>query len=811
MSSIDRTVARAVILLMCSTPLEGCGAGDDLPLLTVEMPLHLEDHLGEARVTGSVAPSDGPKAMEWRFDQPQPGWRAARVPNPVSDLATVEATGDALRLTLTDATRRADGTPVGSVAVDVPPTAANEWGDVVVRVRSDSTVSTVNLRVNPGGANAANGPAVPVVRDGTIQTYRLPWPTGGAAPVQAWIAAGRPVQSLGVGAQAPEGPGSIDILSVRGPPIEEGYRDPPSGIRHLLDPGFSRRTLYTNAPSRLEFRIAVPDGGRLDYGLRVLRDDVPVTFRVGVQVGRGELEIMTEEVVSDANEWLQRSVDLSAFGGEIVALVLENDAEDAGAIAFWSAPTVSAVGRSSRPNVIFYVIDTGAADQMSLYGYNRRTTPNLDAIAAEGAVFERAHSTAVNTASSTPSFMTSLHSSVLGGSGDRLPPEAKTMAERFHEAGYPTAVFTWNPNAGSNTGLERGVDVFHDGTTETYRAPSRSSVELHRDFWEWRTTYPGSPYWVHFQTLDVHRPTIPPPPFAGLFAPVGTAERTLREDSILRAWDDNEGTTWGFVYQANPARWEDTGVDRVSHYDARRALYDETMAHQDYQLGRFVERLKLSGEWENTLLVIASDHSIHATDDFLKLGRDADAADEPYILLRSSASWIPLVFIWPGHIPGGQRIRERVSMIDVQPTVLELAGLPQPEILQGQSLVPLLLGRDGWEPRPVIFDHFDLNPQGEPSGSIEVIDGRWGASLLIRERAENEPRPAPVLVYDVDNDPMALHPLNEERPDLVAEYTGFLTRQWEAHQLLAKRFTPGGDIELTTEQVERLRTLGYIR
>ncbi|MGH7555880.1 MAG: sulfatase-like hydrolase/transferase [Longimicrobiales bacterium] len=96
----------------------------------------------------------------------------------------------------------------------------------------------------------------------------------------------------------------------------------------------------------------------------------------------------------------------------------------------------------SRPNVIFYVIDGGGADQMSVYGYNRRTTPNLEALAREGAVFERAHSTASWSQPSTTSFMTSLHSSVLGNY-ERfapLPAEARPMAERFREGGYQTAV-----------------------------------------------------------------------------------------------------------------------------------------------------------------------------------------------------------------------------------------------------------------------------------------------------------------------------------------------------------------------------------
>ena len=161
------------------------------------------------------------------------------------------------------------------------------------------------------------------------------------------------------------------------------------------------------------------------------------------------------------------------------------------------------------------------------------------------------------------------------------------MAERFHEAGYPTAVFTSNANAGSVSNLERGVDVFRDQRVDR---KTGSSVELRRDFWDWRDAFPGEPYWVHFQTTDVHAQHRPTAPFAGLFAPGGNTQ--------LAQW----GSTMG----------------RVQFYNLWRSLFDETMAHQDYQLGRFVARLQETGQWENTLLIIAADHSIEAgSDDFL--------------------------------------------------------------------------------------------------------------------------------------------------------------------------------------------------
>ena len=238
------------------------------------------------------------------------------------------------------------------------------------------------------------------------------------------------------------------------------------------------------------------------------------------------------------------------------------------------------------------------------------------------------------------------------------------------------------------------------------------------------------------------------------------------------------------------------------------------MAHNDYQLGRLIDRLKAEGEWDNTLLIIGGDHSIEAYFNGMGLAlNDSLPPRWSWPILRPTISRVPLMFVWAGHIEGGQRIAHPVSMIDVLPTLLDLVGLPPAEIGQGQSLAPLMLGRDGWEPRPVILDEFTADfTTGELEGRIEVVDGRWGASLEI-----NDPewyggsRPSPLLLYDLWNDPMALWSLHEERPDLVQKYTAFLEEQFEAHVALSQYFTPSGGVELTPEQLRTLRTLGYIQ
>jgi arylsulfatase A-like enzyme len=453
---------------------------------------------------------------------------------------------------------------------------------------------------------------------------------------------------------------------------------------------------------------------------------------------------------------------------------------------------------------------------MSLYGYNRRTTPNLDRLAAEGAVFEHAYSTSLWTGPSTATFMTGLHNSVLGNTFRGALPSvnARTLAERFHEAGYRTAVLTSNPNAGTLSNLQRGVDVFRD---HRINPPFTSSVHLHREFWNWRAASSGEPYWVHFQSTDVHQPHEPQPPFAGLFASSGGRAQLTQWDGVMNQWRRRNAAESPPKRLPWSARFAETGIDRKAYYNLYRALYDESLAHQDYQLGRFVEQLRQSGEWEHTVLVIAADHAINrGSINFVVPMLDApppewstdEALQSP--IFRSSNSRVPLMFIWPGHIAGGQRLRQPVSMIDVMPTLLDLAGLPAPDVLQGQSLAPLLLDRPGWRARPVIFDEFRGDTKtGELYGMIEVMDGRWGASLWIgpfRDRS----RP-PLILYDVWEDPEALTLMNDARPDLVEKYTTFLQDQWMDHQALAKQFKPGGQSTLTPEQLERLRSLGYIR
>jgi len=135
--------------------------------------------------------------------------------------------------------------------------------------------------------------------------------------------------------------------------------------------------------------------------------------------------------------------------------------------------------------------------------------------------------------------------------------------------------------------------------------------------------------------------------------------------------------------------------------------------------------------------------------------------------------------------------------------------------MQGQSLTPLLLGKAGWEPRPVIIDEFyGDNDTGELSGDIAMIDRRWIAWGDIPMRSEDTPeekkRP-PITLFDRWKDPFHAGSVHEERPDLVEKYIRLIEAQWEAHKALAQQFKRSEDSPLTPEQIRTLRSLGYIQ
>jgi arylsulfatase A-like enzyme len=827
-----------------------CGANGGKGAVVEHSLIHLADRVAEAEVSSAATPAASQQRQSWNLAEADASaeWRKVSSDD-FPSLARVEAEAieDGTRLTLWRSAQQRGPLLLGGVVADLPDLSFDLWETVLLRARTSDRFAGATVVCNIDDAASLPAPRIffasdeapPLFNDGSAQTYAitLPAPTAGQSDAAGsdGESGAKTCHNLAVFFAAPS-TASVDVLSIEMVPRGADYSES-AGARAVARQGTTRQTLYAHTPARLAYSVDLQGQSRLDFALTASPGEV-ITYRISLGHD-GEETPLFEETIDDADSWQQFSVDLAKqIDGSKGSfdVVLEATSERDGTVALWGSPILSGDRRENRPNVIFYVIDGGDANLMSLYEYERPTTPFLEELAKEGVLFSRAFSNATWTQPSTVSFMTSLQHSVIGGLGrgihsSSVPQAATTMAEHFRRAGYQTVSLTANPNAGRMIGMDRGLDFMRDTETAHH---STSSLELEDYFWKFREAYPGGPYWAHFQTTDVHEPNQPEEPFAGNFV-------TEAERQQLNAWDrriwqvagEDFGTTSVVGYY--DLALEKAEIDRQNYFATRNGLYDETMTHQDHALERLVDRLKAAGEWENTLLMIGSDHG-HPAGTFSRFGRGRlDPQPEPWqgALFDAYATRVPFLVIYPGKIAGGRRFEEPVSMIDVLPTMLELVGLPQPEILQGQSLAPLLRGKPQ-EIRPVILDEFRVDEvSGEMIGNLEIIDGDWGASLEIGPPVEgvgaafgrhsvpaggrwgavhpffkNVPK---LLLYNLKQDPFATKAVNDANPDLVRHYGKLLLEQWEAHRTLSQQFGVTEGAVMTPEQLRQLRALGYIQ
>ena len=624
--------------------------------------VHLADLLDEAVVETSPAPN--PEERFWSFDEPRPEWsKADSELEPRLASITLEALDDGVRLEL-GPPRAPAFMRMGGLQADVGELRFEDWKHLQVKARSSDRLAGLTAVANLDEEGAmpsfwrflmSPDASAPVFNDGSVQTYSLP-----LEPLEGQE--GKALRNVAIFFGAPS-LARVDVLSIRLVPRGAAF-DKDAGALAVTRDGSTRTSLYAHTPAALTFSLTLPEEARFDFGLTVSPGET-MTYRVRAEAEEGAV-LNFEQTVESADAWNQHRLDLSAFGGRKVGLVLEAESEQPGAVAQWGAPIVSGkpsteASEDQRPNVIFYVIDGGDADLMSLYGYERETTPFLEELAAEAVVFTRAYSNSTWTQPSTVSFMTSLQHSVLGGlrrgiHSTPVPRDAVTMVEHFRRGGYQTVALTANPNAGRLIGLDRGIDLMRDVGTAHH---SNASVELQERYWRFREEYPGGPTWVHFQSTDVHEPNEPEEPFAGRL--VSAADR-----GRLKGLDARIFTAAGRYFGATSMidfyrrGLTDAGIDRHDYFGIKKGLYDETMMHQDHSLEALVAELKRRGEWEKTLLVIASDHG-HPAATYSPFGRGL-LDPEPDLwqgaLFDAYATRVPLIFVWPGKLEGGAPDRD---------------------------------------------------------------------------------------------------------------------------------------------------------
>ena len=469
-----------------------------------------------------------------------------------------------------------------------------------------------------------------------------------------------------------------------------------------------------------------------------------------------------------------------------------------------SGPAARAgTGAPQARNVVVVLIDTLRADHLGSYGYQRATSPHMDALAADAVRFSAAVTSTPWTLPAMATLWTSLYPSVHGATkrsdersfaidrahfvpSSALDDSRVTLAEVLQANGFATAAFVNGCYPGKVFGFGQGFDTFVEND-----APGiRFNVEALLD---WLDARRPERFFAYIHVIEVHSP------YAALGESGQLRARTDAEAARLRealaeerrryeAIDfdpDYRGTVDGSLNTLT--RLKTHGLAPSARDLAHLvALYDRGIAYTDYWIGRLSDELERRHLYGDTLFIVTADHGEEFRDHG-GLEHGLTYYDE---LLR-----VPLIMRVPGYA-GGQTIAEQVGLIDVMPTILDLVGAPNRLALQGRSLVPLLAGKT--LPDRLLYAEADV------AGARVAMRSN---TIKYVETVEGKRREA----YDLARDPHELRNLcagDRDGCDLFADTLQAMRAEVDlaAQQL---HLPPAHAAVIDARTRERLHALGY--
>ncbi len=479
-------------------------------------------------------------------------------------------------------------------------------------------------------------------------------------------------------------------------------------------------------------------------------------------------------------------------------------------------------GETATPklNVLFVTIDTLRADHLGCYGYFRETSPQIDALAGDGILFENCLSVMGTTLPAHLSLYTGLFpfqhgytSNKKAGTNPYTPVDGvESAAQFFGRAGYRTGGFVSGQTLKSTTGIHAGFSTWTEPDADrfrTWRDLERPAVEATDDALAFLQEPSDEPFFAWLHLWDPHEPNEPQPGYVGYFETDDQLEdlvtaRHIDSARLEAGFDSQELARSFYPDKVMSASDRSTPViepiDRGSVLDLHNR-YDAEIRYVDDQLGRVFDTLKEMGLWESTIICVTGDHGqSNGQHDWLEHGQ-----------ITLDNVHVPLVFRFPDSVsrdlpPRGSRVDDLVSAVDVMLTLVSRIDAPE---FRG-----FYLQADGGDLFSEDFDrgyvlserahHPDReNPQTWPGKQrYGLSEGRW------RYYGSGDPEQPHEQLFDTTGDPYELEDVAVQHPEVVARLRARVL------EVLARgrRVLPDSG-ELNDEQLlylDNLREHGYI-
>ena len=451
------------------------------------------------------------------------------------------------------------------------------------------------------------------------------------------------------------------------------------------------------------------------------------------------------------------------------------------------------MSESKKPNIVFFFTDDQRFDTIRALGNEEISTPNIDRLVARGTSFTSAHIPSGSHGAVCMPSRAMLHTGRtlfhLEGSGERIPAEHTTLGEALREAGYETfGTGKWHNGCGSyHRSFSSGAEIFFGGMADHWNVPAydydpsgcyeatrpecadpmRSNAVRHRRCDHIRVGRHSSelladaavdfldghgeekPYWLYLSFLAPHDPRTMPKRFLDMYDP---AEVRLPENFMGGHSFDNGAL---HVRDEELAGFPRTEAEVRRHNEEYYAM----ISHLDEQVGRVMDRVEARGDLENTIFVFAGDNG-------LAVGRHGLFGKQN---CYEHSVRVPLIFAGPG-IPAGERRDTFVYLLDIFPTLCDLADVSVPKSVEGRSLAGAI-GDGNVTVRDRLFFAFERYQRAvkdERYKLIEyVVDGRHNMTQL----------------FDLANDPselrnLASDPAYRERLDGMRRMLTEMRDEW---------------------------------
>lgn len=472
-------------------------------------------------------------------------------------------------------------------------------------------------------------------------------------------------------------------------------------------------------------------------------------------------------------------------------------------------PAKIATSKRNLPNIIFLTVDTLRADHLARYGYERNTMPAIEAFADTAVVFDQAVVPRGSTRPSYASMLTGLYPFRHGvrSNGVTLHEDLLTLPEMLKAVGYHTAAFVSNfVLIGEMSGCDQGFDVYDDrlDDREAQRANfERTAPHTLRAILEWLESGPPEPFFLFTNFIDPHGPYDPPARYRAMFQ--STETRELRPEQVPR-YQRREGELDFFDY---------------------RDRYDAEIRYTDAALGVLIEELKKKGLWDGALVVFTADHGE-------SMG-EHDTYFAHHMHLWEETTRVPFAVRLPGAGTASstaRRVGGISSPMDLMPTVAALLEISHDRSFDGENLLPVLTGAGEIDPQRAIFVEFP-NVATPHETHADYYAVRMASHKLLKVLDPNAGQLVGRAYFDIACDPLEQKPVPFDAADeihrqlqarldaLIAEARTFtlpfvvteyeMPLEQRADFVANRKDTRPRHVKtLTAEQIERLRSLGYV-